>query len=290
MPKVTGKENTTPSDRATVLHLFKLGKSASEIQKAVGVPKSTYYDILKCYNERGHNEDAPRSGHPYKIDPHTTCMLNCSIQHNRHQTLSILTSQVNNHLDSPCSLQTVSRTIHDILQYSAYHAAKKPHLKEVHKKKRLAWAKANLPLTTEDFYHIIWTDESSVELGKDSSHHLVWRRPGERYHPDCISATFKSGRSWVMIWAGICYGRKTPLFFLYKNERNGEWYTRNILAGPLFDFWMELSEERGLVLVMEDGAPIHTCKTAKKFRSSIGMDVFGHWTDHVGHLQAVDYC
>ena len=39
---------------------------------------------------------------------------------------------------------------------------------------------------------------------------------------------------------------------------------------------MELSEERGLAQVMEDGAPIHRCKTAKAFRSSVKMDVFEH--------------
>ena len=247
-----------------------------EIQKVVEVPKSTYYDILKCYNERGHNKDAPRSGCPYKITSCTTCMLNWSIHHDRQQTLQNLTAEVNNTLDSPCSSQTVNHTLHDRLQYSACHAAKKPHLTEVHKKIQLAWAKTNSPLTSDDFHHVIWTDESSVELGKDSSHHLVWRRPGERYNSDCISPTFMSGRSSVMIWAGIAHGKKTPLIFIKKNERNGEAYARNILAGPLFDFWMELSEERELIQVMEDGAPIHRCKAAKQFRSSVGMDAFIH--------------
>jgi hypothetical protein len=40
---------------------------------------------------------------------------------------------------------------------------------------------------------MIWTDECSVEIGKDSREPLVWWRVGERYEQDCLAPTFKSG-------------------------------------------------------------------------------------------------
>ena len=49
-----------------------------------------------------------------------------------------------------------------------------------------------------------------------------------------------------------------------------------IMAGPLWDFYVELYDERGLVLVMEDNAPTHTCKAAKLFRDKNLMESFPH--------------
>ena len=39
---------------------------------------------------------------------------------------------------------------------------------------------------------------------------------------------------------------------------------------------MELSEERGLVAVMEDGAPTHCCKLAQEFRTDHHMETIPH--------------
>ena len=67
MPKTSGKENSTSAICDAVINLFELGTQPSQIQKALGTPKSTYYNILGCHSERGH-KDIPRSGQPYKIN------------------------------------------------------------------------------------------------------------------------------------------------------------------------------------------------------------------------------
>jgi hypothetical protein len=46
----------------------------------------------------------------------------------------------------------------------------------------------------------------------------------------------------------------------------GEEYAQSILDGPLWDFYSEVMEERGSVLLMEDGAPIHRSTAAKQWR------------------------
>jgi hypothetical protein len=68
-----------------------------------------------------------------------------------------------------------------------------------------------------------------------------------------------------MIWGCIAYNWVGPLIILPKGCINATVYTKKVLAGELWDFYMELSEERGKVHVMEDGAPVHTSKLAKKF-------------------------
>jgi transposase len=117
---------------------------------------------------------------------------------------------------------------------------------------------------------------SSVEIGKDSRVPWVWRRPGERFLEKCLAPTFKSGRQSLMIWGCMAYGRLGPLVLIPRDERTGVDYVRLILAGPLWDFYSSLLEERGLVAIMEDGAPVHRAKVAKNFCATHHMEVFPH--------------
>ena len=79
--------------------------------------------------------------------------------------------------------------------------------------------------------------------------------------------TFKSGRSRVMIWGCIAHGIKGPLVFIPPDRRLAVDYVDLVLNGPLWDFYTKLYEERGVVKVMEDGAPTHTFKATQNFRN-----------------------
>jgi len=79
-----------------------------------------------------------------------------------------------------------------------------------------------------------------------------------------------------MIWGCVAFGRLGPLIRIPKEERSGADYVRLVLADTLWDFYSELYEDRGLVGVMEDGAPVHCCKLAKNFRTNHSMEVFPH--------------
>ena len=48
------------------------------------------------------------------------------------------------------------------------------------------------------------------------------------------------------------------------------------MAEPLWNFYVELYDARGLVKVIEDNALTHTCRAAKLFRDKNLMDVFPH--------------
>ena len=141
---------------------------------------------------------------------------------------------------------------------------------------RVKWAKGVMHWGMDDWSRIIWTDEASVELGRNSHPRKVIRKPGEGYLPDCLEPTFKSGRSSVMVWGSIAYNKKGPLIILPKGKLSSAEYVDFILSKPLLDFYMDLSEERGLVKVVEDGAPIHTAKFTQSFRDSHFLDSLYH--------------
>ena len=48
------------------------------------------------------------------------------------------------------------------------------------------------------------------------------------------------------------------------------------MAEPLWNFYVELYEERGVAKVIEDGAPVHRSKIAQSFRDRNSMETFPH--------------
>jgi hypothetical protein len=153
---------------------------------------------------------------------------------------------------------------------------KKPYLKPIHRKRRREWAEEAKAWERYEWTLIIWTDESSVELGKNTHVCRVWRSPGEVFDERCLAPTFKSGRSSVMIWSCIAYDWKGPLVFIPKDRRTGADYVDLILSGPLWDAYVRLYGERGVAKIMEDGAPIHRSAAAKRFCNAHQMETIPH--------------
>ena len=118
----------------------------------------------------------------------------------------------------PICKDTVSRILNHYFGYHSHYACKKPFLTASHIEKWLMWTSKVCRFGEEEWKRIIWTDESSVELGKLSSTPLVWRRTDEENDPRCIVPTFKSGRSRVMIWGCIAHGIKGPLVFIDRGK------------------------------------------------------------------------
>lgn len=125
---------------------------------------------------------------------------------------------------------------------------------------------------------VIWTDEASFEVGKNSGRVRCWRRPDEAFAPQCLRPTFKSGRSSLMVWACIIKGRKGPLVFLERppkakrNSVTAKRYVGEVLLPALIPFWTEMCEERGWAEVVEDNCRIHTAKISMACRQRYGLD------------------
>ena len=60
------------------------------------------------------------------------------------------------------------------------------------------------------------------------------------------------------------------------DQRKGIHYVHLILAGPLWDYYVECYEQMGAAMVMQDGAPVHWAKVAKSFRDTNGMASIPH--------------
>ena len=82
-------------------------------------------------------------------------------------------------------------------------AAKKPLLRENNRVKRLNFAKKHKHWTKEDWYQVLWTDESKFEQFGTKRRVYVRRRKGERYKNECLLPTVKHGGGSIMVWGAI---------------------------------------------------------------------------------------
>ncbi len=100
-----------------------------------------------------------------------------------------------------------AQTIRHTLQQVGLHGPRprrKPLLKLAHKKAFKQFAEDNLAKSMNYWNHVLWSDESELNLfGSDGVQH-VWRLPGEEHQENCALPTVKRGGS-IMVWGCIDY-------------------------------------------------------------------------------------
>jgi transposase len=266
----------SPELRKLIFDQKNQGLSSSKIANFCKVSVRTVQRTIKNFAIYEDFNDRPRSGRPKRLSERDIRHLRTDIQQDRRQTLSEIKENVNLFTRNPISTSTIRRAMKEELNMSSRIAAKKPFLKPQHRIARLKWANDYAQYPMKEWQHVIWSDESSIELGKWSKVCRVWRKTHERYEESCIYPTFKSGRSSLMIWACIAYNYKGPMVILPKGERKGEHYVQNVLEPVFWDFYMDMTEKLGVVLMMEDGAPIHRSGVAKEWKIINEINIFPH--------------
>ena len=226
----------------------------------------TVSKIIKHYKNEGTVERKEGTGRPsshfFFFTNRTRRLLRKIVKSNR----GITRTEIQKKLPMKVSKWLISLEVHN-MRIHKQSAARKPFINEKHRKARLAFAKEHKNWTLEQWQKIIWTDESSVEIGKDVGRHEVWRESFEKYTRSCLKATYKSGRNSIMVWGGIAYGRKSPLAIMPKGKKKSVDFVERVCNPVLLDFYNSVE---GAIL-MEDNAPIHTAAAAKEWRSDHGI-------------------
>jgi hypothetical protein len=96
------------------------------------------------------------------------------------------------------------------------HCLKEPFLSNTPRARRLEFAREHRKWTIEDWKKVIWTYESTFEVGKSSRQVLVWQKIDERYKIDCFTPIFKSGRTSIMVWGGFIATQKLSLICMLR--------------------------------------------------------------------------
>ena len=91
----------------------------------------------------------------------------------------------------------------------------KPWLNERMRAQRLEWVLRYQDWDLDDWYRVIWTDESAMHKG--NHRHWITRRSGEAPVQDCLCPAFAKRPEGVMIRGAICRGFKGP-FLIWENS------------------------------------------------------------------------
>jgi transposase len=136
--------------------------------------------------------------------------------------------------------------------YARYIAYAKPPLSEENKRLRLKWAEAHKNWSREQWWNILWSDETWVTGGRHRKVYVT-RKRGEELDNTCIVEKLQRKRGW-MFWGCFSGTTKGPCLFWEKDwgKINKESYCERIV--PVIHGWLRLHPE---LQFMQDNAPGH---------------------------------
>lgn len=257
----------TDAEKGVVVGMHTGGMRGAQIARELKMSASTVYGVLGSYKKRGTVVSPKSPGRPRKLTRRNMSYLERLLDKDRRASLTEITNQM-------ASIAKVStRIVRNALQTLGYRnrvAAKKPFLNKKHKADRLAFARQYEKWTKEDWKKVIWTDESSFEIGRNSRQIRVWRKSHERYDYKCLAPTFKSGRTSVMVWGAFSGFDKSPLVIIPPKSRSASDFVNLVYEGTLSGFYF-LHDHPEDIILMEDGAPVHRSKLPELWREAHGI-------------------
>ncbi len=70
----------------------------------------------------------------------------------------------------------------------------------MHKKARKQFAEDEQTKDMDYWNHVLWSDETKINLFGSDGVNRVWRQQGEEYKDKCVLPTVKHGSDCVMVW------------------------------------------------------------------------------------------
>jgi len=253
MPRHAGCYEVDLFTRGRVVGRHERGESIRSIAKDLSISKSAVHGIVSRFRQRGVSKTVKRSGRLPLITTRASRLLVRSVLKSRRSRLVDIAKSIG------VSSQTARRELHK-LGYHGRVAKRKPYLTEVHIRKRWKWAQEMSKKDDQYWENVIFSDESKFELFGSKRRVIVWRRPGEEYHPSCLRGSMKFGGGSVMVWAAIWISGRSELVFV-EDKLNSDKYIE-----ILENYLMPIIRNDMDVIFQDDGAPCHSSKKTKKWK------------------------
>jgi transposase len=201
------RKRITDFDNGRVIEGFLQGKTGTQLEKELGIPRTTLYGKWKKYQQEGNLAKKPKSGRPKITTRREDVMMLREVKKNPF----ISCKQIGIAIDRPdLSVQTIRRRLNKVWGLISCRAADKPLLTRRNRIKRLRWALAHRNWTPDQWRSVLWSDESKFLIRYHAARR-VWRLPGQRYLPKNTNKTVKHDKK-VMVWGCFCYGGVGKLF------------------------------------------------------------------------------
>src|SRR5260364_343338 len=150
--------------------------SAEQVALKIGCDPMTVRRFLKKHKETKKIENLPRPGRPPILKMEEKKAILKKVLKERCKPLCSIIKD----LKLQCSQRTVARALHSF-GVRSHVAAMKPFLTNNNINGRKIWCNQNLNRNPYEWWRIIFSDEMSVEVGKQSRQVRVWCYKDERY-------------------------------------------------------------------------------------------------------------
>ena len=139
--------------------------------------------------------------------------------------------------------------------------AKKPLLSKQHVKQHYEFAVKYQHWTEEDWFRVIFSDETKINhLGSDGRV-WVWKKPGAGLTQQHVSGTVKFGGGSLMVW-GCMTAHGVGYMCRIDGRMDGELY-REIMEDHLFQTVDYYGMDRERFVFQQDNDPKHTSRVAQ---------------------------
>ncbi|GFT66798.1 transposable element Tcb1 transposase [Trichonephila clavipes] len=129
---------------------------------------------------------------------------------NRRRTTSDLSRQLSSANGTTVSRQTVYRRLGHIGLY-ARRPVRCVSLTATHCRLRFTWSREHALRTPQQWYCVMFSNDSRFSLHTDSRRTLIWRAPCTRYHQENTIERHRYGGAGWLVWGGIILGSRTEL-------------------------------------------------------------------------------
>lgn len=270
---------------ASMISLYKAETPTKEIAKIVGVSERSVQLWTKRFRDAGERDTPHHKGRPGKArrtSDRTLLILKREVTENPRLTARMLKEQ-NPHLLDMVSVRTVSRRLHDDLDFRSHRPVKQPLLTLTQQKRRVAFARKYSQWDAARWKHVLWSDEAVFRV-TDNSRGNVYRRPGsDRLDPKFAYSTVKHPES-LMVWGCFTFFKVGELVVLPPNQMMNQ----NNYLELLSDYLPSCFDECSAEVFQQDGAPCHTAKSVKQWLCDCEVDFIKDWPSNSPDLSPIE--
>ncbi|GFW61375.1 transposable element Tcb2 transposase [Trichonephila clavipes] len=101
-------------------------------------------------------------------------------------------------------------------------------LTPTHRRLLLEWCRSQGNLTAAEWNHVVFSDESILNLSSDDNHVRVWRLRGERLNPAFVLERHTAPKAVMIVWSAIAYNTRSSLV-LIRGTMTDQRYVQDIL-------------------------------------------------------------
>uniref|UniRef100_A0AAZ3QU63 Transposase Tc1-like domain-containing protein n=1 Tax=Oncorhynchus tshawytscha TaxID=74940 RepID=A0AAZ3QU63_ONCTS len=186
------KFNMAPHDKELsedlkkrIVALHKDGLGYKKIAKTLKLSCSTVAKTIQRFNWTGSTQNRPHHGRPKKLSARAQHHIQWLSLGSRRMSAASIAAEVEGVGGQPVSAQTIRRTLHQIGLHGC-RPRRKPILKMMHKKPRKQFAEDKQTKDIDYWNHVLWSDETKINLFGSDGVKRVWRQPGEKYKDKCV--------------------------------------------------------------------------------------------------------